>query len=173
MEQRRVDRSVGLVQRTTLFDSSARSYAQPRRPPAFSNIHFLHRSVSSDASIYLFTMFDIHPATRQGQQNRETSRERERERGERERERKDAAALAEERWGSRRVDRSVGLVQRTVLRGSFIQFALSVSMFLLVNLDTLDTANLRAFCFSNLFERVYASLEGTRHKLTPLTHGFF
>lgn len=26
------------------------------------------------------------------------------------------------------VDRSVGLVQRTVLRGSFIQFALSVSM---------------------------------------------
>lgn len=37
----------------------------------------------------------------------------------------------------RRVDRSVGLVQRTVLRGSFIQFALSVSMFLPVNLDAL------------------------------------
>lgn len=82
VEQRRVDRSVGLVQRTTLFDSSARSYAQPRRPPAFSNIHFLHRSVSSDASIYLFTMFDIHPATRQGQQTgseKRRGRERERE----------------------------------------------------------------------------------------------
>lgn len=30
--ERRVDRSVGLVQRTTLFDSAGRSYAQPRRP---------------------------------------------------------------------------------------------------------------------------------------------
>lgn len=66
-----------------------------------------------------------------------------------------------------RVDRSVGLVQRTVLRGSFIQFALSVSMFLLVNLDALIAEP----C---VVSYIYIRVTGRdKTQLTTLTHEFF